>query len=88
MASVKNLKKDINYTLGDLIGECRIWELENPQADISKSEAIVDEVIDIFDELVKRVHQKDVENKKVHYKSISTDLENKVNQIAEKINNL
>ncbi len=88
MASIKNLKKDINYTLGDLIGECRIWELENPSEDNSKSEKIIDQAIEVFDDLIAKVHQKNVENKKNHYKAISKDLESKANEIAEKINNL
>jgi len=33
MASIKNLKKDINYVLGDIIEECYTWEILNPKAD-------------------------------------------------------
>ena len=33
MASIKNLKKDINYVLGDIIEECYTWELLHPKAD-------------------------------------------------------
>ncbi len=87
MASIKNLKKDINFILGDLIGECRMWELENPKEDVSKSEQIIDEIIEVFDELIAKIHQK-AEDKKAHYKAISKDLETKAIAIAEKINNL
>jgi hypothetical protein len=88
MASVKNLKKDINYTLGDIIGECNVWELENPNADASKSQAIVDEAISTFDELIAKVHDKDVENKKAHYKSINAELESRANALVDKLNAL
>ena len=40
MASIKNLKKDINYTLGDLIEECYVYQLLNPKADVKASEAL------------------------------------------------
>lgn len=88
MASVKNLKKDINYTLGDLIEECYVWELLNPKADTSKSEAIIDEAIETFDGLIAKVHAKDVENKKAHFKAISAELEEKATAIVAKINSL
>ncbi|AUC14520.1 hypothetical protein BTO06_04890 [Tenacibaculum sp. SZ-18] len=88
MASVKNLKKDINYTLGDIIGECNVWELDNPTADTSKSQAIVDEAISTFDELIAKVHAKDVENKRVHFKSINAELETRANALVDKVNAL
>ena len=88
MASVKNLKKDINYTLGDIIGECNVWELDNPSADTSKSQAIIDEAIATFDELIAKVHVKDVDNKKAHYKAINAELESKANALVDKLNAL
>lgn len=88
MASVRNLKKDINYVLGDVIEECYVWELLNPKEDSSKSEAIIDEAIVTFDELIAKVHAKNVENKKAHFKSISTELESKAKALVDKVNNL
>lgn len=88
MASIKNLKKDINYVLGDIIEECYVWELANPKADAKKSEAIIDEAIEAFDALIAKVHAKDVENKKAHFKSISAELETKAGELAGKINKL
>jgi len=88
MASVKNLKKDINYTLGDIIEECYVWELVNPKEDTKKSEAIIDEAIETFDVLIAKVHAKDVENSKAHFKAISTELEEKAKDLVSKINKL
>ena len=48
MASIKNLKKDINYILGDIIEECYIWELENPKKETVNTEAIISEVFLAF----------------------------------------
>ena len=59
MASIKNLKKDINYVLGDIIDEC----LVTLTGDTKNSEAIVEEAIVIFDDLIAKVNAKDVENK-------------------------
>ncbi len=44
MAAIKNLKKDIHNTLGDLIETCYVWEFSNEGAEASKSQEIIDEV--------------------------------------------
>lgn len=88
MASVKNLKKDINYVLGDVIEECYVWELSNPDADIKKSQKIVDEAIASFDGLIEKLNDKKVENKKAHYNAVKADLESVAKKLLEKVNKL
>ncbi|MEN8746337.1 MAG: hypothetical protein ABF302_00115 [Polaribacter sp.] len=88
MASIKNLKKDINYTLGDLIEECYVYQLLNPKADVKASEALIDEAIATFDDLIAKLNAKNVENKKAHYKGISLELETKASALVNKINAL
>ncbi|AZJ36131.1 hypothetical protein [Tenacibaculum singaporense] len=88
MASIKNLKKDINYTLGDIIDICQITVQLNPEADKAKADAIVDEVIVTFDDLIAKVNAKNVEDKKAHYKAVSAELESRANALIEKVNSL
>ncbi len=88
MASIKNLKKDINYTLGDIIEECYVWELLNPKENTAKTEAIIDEAIQSFDTLLDKVHAKNIDNKKHHFKSISVELESKAKDLIKKVNSL
>ena len=88
MASVKNLKKDINHTLGDIIGECYEWKMFNPKGDVQKADGIVDEAVAVFDELIVKVYDKSVENKKQHFKAISATLESKGKSLLEKLNAL
>jgi hypothetical protein len=89
MASVKNLKKDINIVLSDIIEECYLWQMlqEDPKK-ADKAEKIIDEAIETFDELIVKINDKKVENKKVHFKSISDDLEKKANALLSKIEKL
>tara|TARA_R110000850_G_scaffold241496_1_gene366087 strand:+ start:6594 stop:6860 length:267 start_codon:yes stop_codon:yes gene_type:complete len=88
MASVKNLKKDINYVLGDIIEAVYVWELTNSDKDTKKSQAIIEEAIVVFDDLVEKTNQKDVENKKQHFKAINAELETKASKLIEKVNKL
>ena len=88
MASVKKLKQDINYVLGDVIEEVYSWELLNPDADTKKSTAIIDETISLFDSLIVKVNEKNVENKKAHFKTVKSDLEGVALSLLEKVNKL
>ena len=86
MASIKNLKKDINYVLGDVIEYALdVSTLKNVP---KKGDAIIDEAIEIFDTLVSKVNESNVENKKVHFKAIQQELEVKARGLVEKINKL
>ncbi len=88
MANVKDLKKDINYVLGDIIEAVYIWELTNADKDNKNAEAIIDEAISTFDDLIGKVNQKKVENKKKHFKAINAELEDRGRKLIDKINAL
>ena len=71
MASVKNLKKDLNNIIGEIIQSINLWELDKSDKDLVKSEKLVDQCFDAFDEIIKKIYQKDVKNKKEHFKNVS-----------------
>jgi len=88
MANIRNLKKDINYVLGDIIEAVYIWEYSNTSKDTKKSEAIIDDAISTFDELISKTNANGVENKKAHFKSIQNELEEKGRALVDRINKL
>ncbi len=88
MSSVRNLKKDINFVLGDIIEAVYIYEMTTSGKPSDKTNAIIDEAISSFDALIAKVNAKNVENKKAHFKQINADLEQTANQLVEKINAL
>lgn len=79
MASIKNLKKDINYILGDLIDEV------SAKNDPKKAETIIDEIIVTFDDLIAKVNQKKVDNKKAHLKTVQDELAKRYEAISAQI---
>ncbi|MTG98352.1 MULTISPECIES: hypothetical protein [Myroides] len=87
MASVKNLKKDIHYVLGDIIQAIYIHEMATDGA-TPQTEALLEETLTSFDELIEAVNAKNVENKKAHFKGVYSKLENVAGQLVEKINAL
>jgi hypothetical protein len=88
MANKRDLKKDINYVLGDIIEAVYVWEYSNKDVDTKKSDAIIDEAIATFDELIAKVNDRSVEDKKAHFKAINKELEVKGMALIDKINKL
>ncbi|WP_026714603.1 hypothetical protein [Flavobacterium daejeonense] len=88
MANVKNLKKDINYVLGDIIEAIYLFELSTSGKPTEETNNLIDEAIAAFDNLIAKVNAKNVENKKAHFKQINAELEQTANQLIAKINEL
>lgn len=88
MASVKNLKKEINYVLGDIVNIVYIWEMSTTGKPTEASDKLIDEIYETFDALMTKANQKDVENKKAHFKQIRNEYEAAANQFVAKINGL
>ncbi len=70
MSSIKQLKKDINNEIGDLIEDIYLWELSNPTADLSKSEKLIDEAILVFDDLIQQINSVKGDDVKAQFKKI------------------
>ena len=88
MPSVKNLKKDINFVLGDIIEAVYLHEMATTGKPTAETNAVIDQAIGAFDKLIVQVNAKKVANKKAHFKQINTELETAANQLIEKINAL
>ena len=88
MANVKNLKKDINYVLGDIIEAVYLFEMSTTGIPTEATNALIDEAIATFDTLITKVNAKNVENKKAHFKQINAELEQAANQLIAKVNEL
>ena len=88
MANVRDLKKDINFVIGDIIEAVYIREMISNGKPSETSNAVIEDAIKTFDSLIARVNDKKVENKKAHFKQINKDLETAAIQLVEKVNGL
>ena len=75
MASVKNLKKDINNVFGDIIEAVYIVDGSGSEQTSKEGDQIIDEAINNFDELISKVNDKNVDNRKKHLKEVRLELE-------------
>ena len=84
-SSIKQLKKDINNDIGDLIEEIYLWELSNPTADLSISEKLIDESILAFDNLIQKVNAVKGDNIKKQFKSIQEEKTKIITNLLKKV---
>jgi hypothetical protein len=88
MASVRDLKKDINYVLGDIIEAVYIVEAANGKQDSKEGAKVIDGAIATFDDLIAKVNQKNVENRKSHLNAVRSELETKAKSLVDDLNKL
>ena len=88
MASIRDLKKDVNFVLGDIIEAVYIWEAGSDNKNSDEGSVIIDKAIMAFDELMSKIHQKEVDDKKIHFKDIRSQLEVKATELVEELNKL
>lgn len=88
MASIRNLKRDINNVLGDVIEAVYIVESAKGTEPTEEGTAIIDKAIDTFDDLIAKVNDKSVEDRTAHLKAVRNTLESEATELVERINKL
>lgn len=92
MANRRELKRNINGLLGDVIEECYESLLNDEGKNEKEVEAIVDEAVDTADDLITRANAaKNLKTRaevKKHYAAIKEELGDKVIGFIEKLNAL
>ena len=88
MASIRDLKKDVNFVLGDIIEAVYLWEAGSNNKDSEEGSVIIDKAIAVFDELMSMIHEKEVTDTKAHFKKIRVELEKKATGLVEELNKL
>ncbi len=88
MANIRDLKKDINYVLGDIIEAVYIVEAANNKQGSKEGEKIIDSAISTFDDLIVKVNKRDIENRKSHFKGVREELEKQGKDLIEQLNKL
>lgn len=88
MANIRDLKKDINFVLGDIIDAVYVWEGLNEKKPTKASEGIIDDAITTFDTLIAKVNDRKAENRSKHLSGVRTQLEEQAMALVARINKL
>ncbi|MFD2696641.1 hypothetical protein ACFSQ0_01410 [Mesonia sediminis] len=88
MASKKNLKKDLNYVMSDIIETAIIYQIAHPEEDAKETDAIIADAVSDFNAMITKINQRDVEHKGKHLKEVSKEIETKAHDLISRINAL
>ncbi len=84
MPSIKLLKKEINNDIGDLIEEIYLWELSNPNGDLTKSEKLIEEAIQTFDDLMGKINAVSGDDLKVKFRVFNQERKKVMDTLLKK----
>lgn len=87
MASIRDLKKIVNFELSEVIEYAYVWQLIHADK-ATKGEEVIDSAIEKFDDLIGKINLKNISNKKEHFRAIKQDLSYAVAKLHEQLKNL
>ncbi len=88
MASLRTIKKDIDFLVSEVISDCWVFMYINPDQKAEEAVAIINDAVTLRNELFERVNIRQKENAKKHFKLINQDLLKGVDALFMRISNL
>ena len=87
MASIRNIKKDIDYLVSEVVSDCCTFMYLYPEKKQEEALVIINDVIDLRNNLIARVNHPEGKAKD-HYKAIFKDLLTNVDAAFKNISEL
>ncbi|HLP72070.1 MAG TPA: hypothetical protein VK155_04145 [Bacteroidales bacterium] len=92
MSSIKNLKKDIDYLVFEVISDCFAFAAVHPDSKDDEVKAILNDAVNLRNDLVARVNNPDgKDNPKIvrsFYRNVNKDLLSGVDNLFERLSAL
>ena len=88
MASRRNLKKDINYIIGDIFTECLIYKELVPGTDQEAADALIVDLLRIDNDFNARISHIEPGNAKEYYRTLVKDFQNQITEVIDKLTKL
>jgi len=92
MASVRELKKDIDYLIYEVISDCFVFSGLHPDIKTDELSAIISDAVDFRNDLIARVNNPDGKDNpkivKAYYKSVEKDLLTGVDKLFSRLSTM
>jgi hypothetical protein len=89
MASIRELKKDIDYLIYEVISDCFVYSNIHPDNKTDELSALISEAVEFRNDLIARVNNPDGKDNpkivKAYYKSVQKDLLTGVDKYFERL---
>jgi hypothetical protein len=92
MASVRELKKDIDYLVFEVISDCLLYSDVNPDENTDAVTSIIEDAVNFRNDLIARVNNPDGKDNakivKAYYKKVEKDLLTGVDKLFDRLSAL
>ena len=92
MASVRELKKDIDYLVFEVISDCFVYSNIHPDNKSDKLSTLISDAVEFRNDLIARVNNPDGKDNpkivKAYYKTVEKDLLTGVDKLFERLSAL
>lgn len=86
MASIKNLKKEINYVLGDVLDAAEVSFEFLEDVTLDQLDTLSESIFKTYDDLITKINDKKVENRAAHLKAVRKEFNDKAHEFVNQIN--
>ena len=83
--NLRDIKKDIEYFIGEFIDDCSLFITLNPVKGAEKVSPIVDEAVELYNDLKDKINHPAEGAKKQYYADIRKEMVEKLDALSEKL---
>ncbi|MBR5101170.1 MAG: hypothetical protein IKX34_07725 [Bacteroidales bacterium] len=87
--NLRDIKKDIEFLIGDFVEDCLMFAMLHPEKDITKVEGLINEASDLADTLFEKVNHPAADVKpRAYYNRVGVELLTGLDTLCEKLSAL
>lgn len=83
--NLRDIKKDIEYLVGEFIDDCSLFIAINPSKDDQAVAKLIDEAVDLYNNLKDKANAKVEGNRKVYFNALRKELLEGLDALCEKL---
>lgn len=86
--NLRDIKKDIEYFIGEFIDDCSLFIALNPKKANSEVSGIIDEAVDLYNDLKDKINHPAEGAKRSYYDNIRKEMLEKLDELSEKLSSV
>ncbi len=88
MASLRLIKKDVDFLVSEVVSDCWMFVYLNPGKKYEEAVSLIEDAVDLRNKLYDKINHPDKTNMKMHYKAVNEELLKGVDSLFLKISAL
>ncbi len=86
--NLRDIKKDIEYLIGEFIDDCTLFLTLNPGKSSEEVSKIIDEAVEVYNSLKDKINNPAEGSKRAYYNGIRKEMLEKLDMLSEKLSSV